>query len=176
MDVQDRVRAVIEPLLTPLGIELFDVEFIGGGAGSGRSQVLRVSVDRDGGVDLDTIAEVSRVVSPALDALFETDTAVRGRYTLEVSSPGVERPLRTPAHFRRVVGEMVSIKTHEEIDGERRHRGVLQRVDDDGIVLEAGGAERRLDFGQIAAARTVFEWGPAPKPGKQPHPRAQAKV
>lgn len=158
MDVQERVRAVIEPLLAPRGIEVVDVQVVG----SGRSRVLRLSVDRDGGVDLATITEASELVSPALDA----DDPVAGPYTLEVSSPGVERPLHTPAHFRRVVGEKVTAKTHEEIGGERRHEGTLVEVGDDGIVLDVDGERRPLRFDQIARARTVFEWGPAPRPGK----------
>lgn len=157
MDVQERVRAAVEPLLTPIGVELFDVEVVG----SGRARVLRLSVDRDGGVDLDVIAEVAQRVSPALDAA----DPIEGSYTLEVSSPGVERPLRTPAHFRRVVGEKVSVKTHEPVDGDRRHQGVLVGVEEDGITLEVGGDRRHLRYEQVAGARTVFEWGPAPKPG-----------
>ena len=174
MDVQERVRAIIEPLLDPLGVEVFDVEVVG----SGRARVLRLAIDRDGGVDLDLIAEASRIVSRALDA----DDPFEGAYTLEVSSPGVERPLRRPQHFRRVVGEAVAVKTHEEIDGERRHEGVLRSVDDDGITLEIDGAPRRLAFDAIAKARTVFEWGPAPKPGgkkppeKKPPEKKKMKV
>jgi len=169
MDVQERARAVIEPLLDPLGVEVFDVDLVG----TGKARVLRLSIDRDGGVDLDLIAEVSHIVSRALD---DADP-LEGAYTLEVSSPGVERPLRLPAHFRRVIGETVAIKTHQDVDGERRHQGVLRNVDDDGVTLEVGDASRRLSFEQMAKARTVFEWGPAPKPGaKTPQQSKKTKV
>lgn len=161
MEVQTKVRAAVEPLLTAEGIELFDVEMLGAGG----ARVLRLTVDRDGGVDLETIAAVSHIVSPAIDELLEGDPTLDGRYTLEVSSPGLERPLRTPAHFRRVIGETVSAKTHHEIDGERRHQGVLRSVDDDGFVIDSAGAERRFEFSQVDTARTIFEWGPTPKPG-----------
>lgn len=158
MDVQEKVRATVEPVLAPLDVELVDVELVGSGA----ARVLRLAVDRDGGVDLDLIAELSGLASRALDA----DDPIPGRYTLEVSSPGVERTLRSPVHFRRVLGETVSVKTHDEVDGARRHQGVMTDVDDEGITLEVDGAPRRLGFDQVAQARTVFEWGPAPKPGK----------
>lgn len=167
MDVHDRVITTVEPLVEAMGVELVDVEV----AGSGRSRMVRLYVDREGGVDLETIAEVSREVSPALDA----DDPFSGSYTLEVSSPGLERPLRTPEHFRRVVGETVSLKTHAEVDGARRHQGELVEVDGDGVTLDVDGARRHLRFDEIAKARTVFEWGPAPKPGKGGRSGGQAR-
>jgi len=160
MNVQDRVRSAVEPVLAPLGVELVDVEVLGSGDG----RVLRLSVDCEGGVDLGVITDVSQAVSPALDA----DDPFAGAYTLEVSSPGVERPLRTPAQFERAVGQKISVKTHADLDGARRHVGVLVAADDEGITLDVDGAERRMRFDQMAKARTVFEWGPGPKPGKGP--------
>jgi ribosome maturation factor RimP len=156
-DLMERVRSAVEPVLAPLALELLDVEVVG----SGRARTLRLSVDRDGGVDLDAITQATRLVSPALDDL----DPISGSYTLEVSSPGVERPLKLPEHFRRVVGETVSVKTHVEVEGERRHRGVLTEVDDEGAVVEVEGSPRRLRFEDMAHAHTVFEWGPAPRPG-----------
>jgi len=84
------------------------------------------------------------------------------RYTLEVSSPGVERKLRTPSHFARAVGETVSVRTVAGAKGERRVTGRLQCADADGFVLEAEdlpGGERRLSYDEIERARTIFEWG-----------------
>lgn len=159
MDVHEQVRTTVEPLVESMGLDLVDVEI----AGSGRTRMIRIYVDQDGGVDLETIAEISREVSPALDA----HDPIAGSYTLEVSSPGLERPLRTPDHFRRVVGEVVTVKTHDEVEGARRHEGVLRDVDADGVTIDVEGhGDRHLRIDQIAAARTVFEWGPAPKPGK----------
>ena len=96
----------------------------------------------------------------ALDAV----EALSGPYTLELSSPGLERPLRRPADFRRFVGTTISVKSHDPVDGARRHRGLLVEADDGGIVLEVDGQHRRFSYDAIASARTVFEWGPAPKP------------
>ena len=153
---QNAVRAAAEPVLSSLGLELVDVEVVG----SGRARTLRLTVDRDGGVDLDALADANRPVFEALDAA----EALSGPYTLELSSPGLERPLRRPADFRRFVDTTVSVKTHEPVSGARRHRGLLIDADDSGIAVEIDGEQRRFPYEGIASARTVFEWGPAPKP------------
>jgi len=148
--VDDELFALLASTVTPLGLELVDVER--------RERVLRVVIDRPGGVDLDAVAEATAVVSAALDR----HDPVPGRYTLEVSSPGVERPLRTPAHFARAVGETVSVRTVAGGEGERRVSGRLAEADDEGFVLEGDdvpGGRRRLRYDEVQRARTVFEWG-----------------
>ncbi|MGH9246713.1 MAG: ribosome maturation factor RimP [Acidimicrobiales bacterium] len=159
--IAERVHDIVEPLLAPRHLEVVDVEHV--------PPRLRVTVDREGGVDLDTLSEVTQLISRALD---EHDP-VPGRYTLEVSSPGLERPLRTPAHFVRAVGSQVAVRTRGGIEP-RRIRGELVAADDDGVTIRLDSpppdepAERHLGYDQIERARTVFEWGPtAPKPGKQ---------
>ncbi len=168
MDTVARVQELLEPLLTADGFELVDLRFSGG--------ALQVFIDRDGGVDLDAISVVTTRVSRLLD---EHDP-IPGRYTLEVSSPGVERPLRQPQHFRRFVGSTVSVKTRPEVAGERRQQGRLAAADDEGIVLVPAegpgkGVARRLVYDEIERARTVFEWGPEPRPGKAPRKKATGK-
>ena len=147
LNVSERVRALVEPPLAATDLELVDVEHNG--------SVLRVTVDRPGGVDLDTISTASRLVSEELDR----HDVVPGRYVLEVSSPGVERPLRTPAHFQRFVGTTVAVRTRPGTDGDRRVEGVLEAADESGVVV----AGRALSYGDIERARTVFAWGPSPK-------------
>lgn len=149
MDPAARVTQLVAPLLAEQGLELFDVEFKAG--------TLRVSVDRPGGIDLDAIASATEQVSTLLD---REDPVPDQTYTLEVSSPGVERPLRTPTHFRRYVGATVAVKTTPDVEGERRIQGRLESADDEGITVDG----RTLAYGEIERARTVFEWGPAPKP------------
>jgi len=153
---QNAVRAAAEPVLSSRGLELVDVEIVG----SGRARTLRILVDRDGGIELDTLAETTGPVASALDAA----EAITGPYNLELSSPGLERPLRRPAEFRRFVGTTVSVKSHDVVAGARRHRGLLVEADDSGIDLDVDGEHRRFSYDAIASARTVFEWGPAPKP------------
>lgn len=150
MNASDRVRSLVEPSLAAAGVELVDVEHAG--------TVLRVTVDRQGGIDLDTIASVTTTVSGLLDR--EPDV-MPGRYTLEVSSPGVERPLRTADQFRRFVGTRVAVRTRPGTQGDRRAEGTLESADDQGIVV----AGRRLGYADIERARTVFEW-PARQPKK----------
>ncbi|WP_334144927.1 ribosome maturation factor RimP [Rhabdothermincola sp.] len=173
MSVSERVRAVVEPVVSAQGLELFDLEHAGG--------VLRVTVDRPGGVDLDTVTATTRAVSRALDDL----DPIAGRYTLEVTSPGLERPLRTPAHFRWAVGQRVSLKTGPGFDGPRRLTGELAAATDEDITVvldEPAGARRTLALADIERARTVFEWGPGPKPGspsrgsKHPKPSKSPKT
>ncbi len=147
LTVNDRVRRVIEPDLTAAGLEVVDVEHSGA--------TLRITVDRPGGIDLDTVSQASRRVSDLLDR----DDVVPGRYTLEVSSPGIERSLRTPEHYRRFVGTPVTVRTRPGVEGERRVDGVLESADDDGVVV----AGRRLPYADIERARTRFEWPASPR-------------
>ncbi len=163
MTVADRVRDLVLPLLDDRHLELYDIEMQG--------PVLRVVVDSPaddtGGLDLDLLADATRAVSRALD---EADP-ITGHYTLEVTSPGLERSLRRPEHFKRAVGETIKVRTVTGATDERRVRGELAAADADGITVRIGtdddGApiERRLAYDDIERARTVFEWGPAPRPG-----------
>ncbi len=92
-----------------------------------------------------------------------------------MSSPGLERPLRTPAHFETALGTAISVKAVAGLEGDRRFTGTLESVDADGIVVAVtpGSATRRLAFDQIERARTVFEWGPTPKPGGSKNTRTK---
>lgn len=149
MELEELVRPVVEAA----GLELWEVSF----HGSGRRAVLRVTIERAGGVDLDTIAEVSERLSRRLDL---EDFGPAG-YALEVSSPGVERPLRTPRHFALSVGERVKVKTVGPVDGRTVHEGELVSADAEAIVIAAEGGERRVPYAEIRSARTVFEWDQA---------------
>jgi ribosome maturation factor RimP len=155
---RDEIAAAIEPVLATIGLELYDVEL----GTSGRSRTLRVTVDRDGGVDLDTITVATERISPVLDAR----GGLAGPYALEVSSPGLERRLRRPEHFRRAIGETISVKTRDPLGAAQRRRGLLLEADDDGIALDTGEGIDRIRYDDVVQARTVFEFGPAPKPGK----------
>ena len=148
MSVADQVRRVVEPLLAELGLECFDVEYTGG-------RVV-VMADRPGGVDLDALTDATRVISAALDRL----DPVPGRYLLEVSSPGLERRLRTPDQFHRFVGSTLSVKLVPTAEGARRVHGCLDAADDAGITVDG----HVIAYTDIERAQTVFEWGPQPKP------------
>jgi len=149
----ETLRERLAPAVSALGLDLYDVEL----TGAGRSRTLRVTVT---GVDLDAITEVTQAVSPILDAAPELD----GSYLLEVSSPGVERNLRTPAHFAGAVGETVSIKVRTG-EGTRRVHGTLVDAGEHACAVDADGTRESLAYADVAQARTVFEWGPQPRPG-----------
>ena len=154
----ESIRALIEPALASAGLELWDVE-----TGPG---LVRVLVDTPNGIDLDTLSEANRIVSPLLDE--HPDVAPVASYQLEMSSPGAERTLRTLDHFRRYVGSDVTVKTAEIVEGTRRHRGRLLSAGDESIELQISerpdAAPVRIRHDQIERARTVLVWGPNPAP------------
>ncbi len=151
----DQLTEAITPVLADLDLVLFDLDRTGG--------KLVVTVDRPGGVDLEAIAAATRAVSRLLDEL----DPISGRYVLEVSSPGLERPLRTPAHFSWAVGRQITVRTMPAYEGDRRLTGVLLAADDEGITLrpepagaddEASLGELRVAYDAIERARTVVDW------------------
>jgi ribosome maturation factor RimP len=139
-------------------LELDDLEMLGQGSG----RILRVVID-GADVGVDHLAELSRGISRLLDHESDLD----GSYTLEVTSPGLERKLRRPAHYSKSIGKEVSIRTRVDVDGLRRHEGALIASDDDGLLIDVDGEARRIEFDQVKSARTVFRWERAPKPGKK---------
>jgi ribosome maturation factor RimP len=149
VDVAHKVADLVAPQVSARGLDLYDVEHAGG--------VLRVMVEHPDGVDLALLSDLTRDLSRLLD---EADP-VPGRYTLEVSSPGLERRLRTPDHFQGAVGHEVTVRLRTAVDGDRRVTGPLESADTDGLVVDG----RRFSYEQIERARTVFHWGPAAKPG-----------
>lgn len=151
MSALEEVRDLAQAVARRRALTLWDVEV---GGDRGRATV-RVFVDSHGGVDLDTVAEVSEEISRGLDLR----DPIPGRYTLEVSSPGLERTLRRPEHFAASVGAHVVVKTTDKLVGNsHRLEGVLAAADDAGIRLAVGAGEVEVPYGAIRSARTVFEW------------------
>ena len=156
MAIVDRVRELVEPLVEAASAQLYDVEHNGA--------VVRVLVEHPDGLDLSVITSLSRSISQTLD---EHDP-IPGRYTLEVSSPGLERRLRTPDHFEGATGSDVKIKTRPDYDGPRRLVGVIVDSDDRSVRVRADTDEVQIvEFADISSARTVFSWGPGPKPSSE---------
>ncbi|WJV45836.1 ribosome maturation factor RimP [Streptomyces flavofungini] len=149
----ERLRELLEPLVSSKELDLEEIEV----ASVGRKRVLRVVVDSDDGVDLDRIAELSREFSAKLD---ESDAMGDGEYTLEVGSPGAERPLKEQRHYVRAVGRLAKFQLTE--GGELTAR--ILKVDDEGVDLEVPGVKgrkptaRRLAFAEIAKARVEVEF------------------
>ena len=148
----DTLTDALSPILAARGLDLVDVELHGA--------QLTVFVDREGASGLDELGEATRDVSAALDDI----DPMPGRYTLSVSSPGLERRLRTPAHFARAVGETVTVRVDAGTADVRRITGTLQAADETACTLagpEVPDGEMRIAYDRIERARTVFEWGPA---------------
>ena len=143
-------EALVAPVVEASGLELVEVTFR---REAGR-KVLRVVVDREGGVDIDTISATAEQVSRRLDL----EGFAPGPYALEVSSPGIERSLRRPVDFRRRVGDRVKVRTVTPIEGARNHAGALVSADAEAIVVATDGGELRVRYEEIASARTVADW------------------
>jgi ribosome maturation factor RimP len=139
---QSRLRELVEPVVIAAGYDLEEISI----SPAGRRSIVRVVVDRDGGVDLDAVAEVSRAISAALDA---NDNLGESPYVLEVTSPGVDRPLTEPRHWRRNVGRMVSA-------GEKTGR--IREVTDDGVVIEDSGDIETISFTDLPPGRVIVEF------------------
>jgi ribosome maturation factor RimP len=136
---------MLEPEVGSLGYELVDLELHLGGAG-----VLRLFIDSENGITVDDCARVSHQVSGVL----EVEDPISGRYSLEVSSPGVNRKLRTQAHFEKYVGQRIKIerKSPDE-SGRKRYAGVLMKVGEDGVAVEVDDTTYLVSFHDIDSAR-----------------------
>jgi ribosome maturation factor RimP len=158
----DRVHAIVEPIASDLHLDVYDVERRGG--------TIRVTLDTppgsEGGITLDALSLATRLISRELDH----EDPIAGHYTLEVTSPGLERALRTPSHFQREVGKLVTVRLRDPLAEPRRVQGQLVAADDATVTLMLDdGSEYSIAVDAIDKARTVFEWGPKPKPGTGPN-------
>lgn len=149
-DVGSRVSALLEIESARHGLELVAVEVVGS-----HRPTIRVFLDREGGIDIDAIAAANRWISATLDA----DDPVKGAYTLEVSSPGIERPLVKIADFERHIGAEAHVKTGVPIDGRSKFTGTITEVDGDTVVLTDEKGTYKLPHAAIAKARLKVEVG-----------------
>jgi ribosome maturation factor RimP len=148
--IRTRLSAIIQPAVTEAGLDLDDLVV----APAGRRLVVRITVDADDGVNHDELSEVSREISARLDAAEETGGEVTpDSYTLEVSSPGVDRPLTLPRHWRRNVGRLVKVKA-----GERALTARISSVDDRGVTMDADGRAVTVAFGELGPGRVQIEF------------------
>ncbi|MEV4726546.1 ribosome maturation factor RimP [Micromonospora humida] len=153
---RDRLRAVIEPVVAGAGYDLEDVSV----SRAGRRHVVRVIVDADGGINLDAVAVVSRAVSAALDAAEESGgDIVAGEYQLEVSSPGVDRPLTLPRHWRRNAGRLVKVTVRAgEPAVDRQVTGRVAAADDERVVLETESGPVEHRYAELGPGRVQVEF------------------
>jgi ribosome maturation factor RimP len=149
-DLRSRLIGIIEPLLVQLGYELADLELA---AGRSHAQ-LRVFIDRPEGVGIEDCERVSHEISALLDVRDPIPTA----YTLEVSTPGLDRVLRLPAHYVRFVGSRLHVELLAPRDGRKRYTGKLMAAHAEGIELEVDGMQVNVSYVDIGRARLVPEW------------------
>jgi ribosome maturation factor RimP len=152
---REHLLDLLGPVVAGAGYDLEDVAV----TAAGRRSLVRVTVDADGGIDLDAVAVVSRLVSDALDADANTPgspRALANAYVLEVSSPGVDRPLTEPRHWRRAIGRLVRV----EVAGEQL-TGRVGPVDDAGVTLDLDGTERTVPFADLGRGKVQVEFNRA---------------
>lgn len=159
----EKLNELLLPLVSDLGLEFVGLEFSPGHGGSR----LRVFIDAPGqAVTIDDCERVSREIS----ALLDVNDPIQGRYTLEVSSPGIDRPLFTIEHFRRFIGSEVKLNTSLPIDGRQRFQGEIRGVDGDRVQLIQDGREVAINHTNVVKARLVPDYvalGIAPAPRKK---------
>jgi len=150
-NIAEAVRALVEPTASELGLILWDVEFVKEGA----RRILRVTIDSDEGVTIEDCERMHRAIDPLLDEADPIDTA----YDLEVSSPGIERELRTDAHIDASLGETVELRLFAPVDGKKSFCGILEGRDESGaVLLTVEGELQSFPRDRIAKLTTVFEF------------------
>jgi ribosome maturation factor RimP len=155
-DIPEELRVLIEPVVAEAGFELVDVQLARGG----RPWSLRVTIDTpqcDGRVSIDSCAAISRELGSQLDAA----DAIEAGYRLEVSSPGLDRPLTRERDFASACGREVRVETRRPIAGRRRFRGVLLRFERDVAAIEVDGSEVEISFADVSKANTVYQFSRA---------------
>ena len=150
MKITETVRQFAEPIVTAQGCSLWDVEYVR----EGGDWFLRLYIDKDGGVDIQDCEAISRAMDPILD---ERDP-IPGAYHFEVCSAGLERALKTPAHFAACLGQDVLVKLYRPRDGAREFTGVLKAYDGGTVTIQYGSAEETFAAGEIALVRLRIDF------------------
>ena len=146
-----KLTNLLQPLVEELGYEFVGLEH----SSNPKNALLRVYIDRDEGIDLDDCSKVSREVA----ALLDVEDPIAGHYNLEISSPGLDRPLFTPDQFQQFTGEEVKVTLFAPEDGRRKFRGRIVAVEGENIQLNVDNIEVVLNFGNIAKAKLVPDFG-----------------
>jgi len=151
----EQIQAIVEPVLGALGLQLWGIEYLG----QGRHTLLRVYIDKPDGVDIDDCAEASRQISGILDV----EDPIKTEYTLEVSSPGIERPLFTLEQYRLYLNVELKLRLRQNFEGRRNFAGVLIEVSDDDISIAQGEDKLSFPLELIERANVVYKGEPDPR-------------
>lgn len=150
VEVEQRCETLVQPILDEHGFELWDVEYVK----EGTNYYLRVYADKPGGITIDDCVTISRALEEKLDA----EDFIPEAYILEVSSPGLGRPLKRERDFERSIGAAVEVKLYKAIDKQKEFTGILKSYNDDTIILEAEEVQMELKRTDIALIRLAFEF------------------
>lgn len=157
-EIAARVAELVAPLLEARGVELVDLEYNRPRRGRG---ILRLFLEREGGITLEELARINRVVSELLDV----HDFIPGPYHLEVSSPGLTRQLKKPGDWQRYAGRLVRVTTREPWAGQQVHRGILQGLEGEEVCLQEGSELIRIPLREIVRARLDIDWKTKGKEG-----------
>lgn len=146
MAIIDAISELLDPIVAELGVSVYDLEFNGG--------VLRVAIEKPEGVDLDALTEVNRRLSRAIDL----HDPIPSKFNLEVTSPGLERKLRTEAHWASAVGDDVRVKLRSGAESERRFTATVVSTTGNSVKLKTSDGETEVPFDDISSAKTIFDW------------------
>jgi ribosome maturation factor RimP len=149
-EIISRITDLLQPLLEAQGVELVELQYARPKRGRG---TLRLFLEQPGGITLEILSRLSRVVSELLDV----HDLIPGAYNLEVSSPGLTRPLKRPEDYRRYTGRLVRLTTRSPWEGRQVHRGILQGLENEVVCLQEDGKDVRIPLQEIAKARLDIE-------------------
>lgn len=147
--IQSEIEEMLRPLINDLGYELWGCEYLP----QGRDSLLRIYIDREDGIGIDDCERVSRQVSAHLDV----EDPISGNYSLEISSPGIPRPLFHKEQYRRYLGQEVQVKLFKPINGSRKLSGAILSANDDVLMLKVGEEQLEVQFSQIVKANLIGE-------------------
>ena len=147
--IRKDIQELIEPLVNQLGYVLWGCEYLS----QGKYSLLRIYIDKENGINITDCERVSRQVS----ALLDVEDPIQGHYSLEISSPGIPRPLFDKEHYRQYIGSDVMLKLHKPINGKRKIKGIIQSVNNDAFTLKVGDEQYEVQFSQIVKANLIGE-------------------
>lgn len=147
---EDKLTEMLRPAVDETGKELLGLEFIS----AGNNSILRVFIEHENGIDVDDCAEVSRQIGAILDV----EDPISSEYSLEVSSPGLDRPLFTKAHYETVIGEEIQAKLGVPLNGRRKFKGILESIENDTLMVIVDGETYPLVINNIDKAHLVFNF------------------
>jgi ribosome maturation factor RimP len=147
--ITNEIQQLIQPVITDVGCQLWGCEYIP----QGKHSLLRVYIDKEGGIDITDCERVSRHIS----ALLDVEDPIKSHYSLEVSSPGIPRPLFCREHYQRYQGSDVQIKLYKAVNGSRRFTGNIQAVTENAVILTILGEACEVQFSQIVKANLIGE-------------------